>query len=201
MWSYCIKFPKPINSTSARASAYGDLFISTGYCKTLSKTPVKTEESQSLKNKSYGPCSNSRSFQNSSNIQPLKLKSKLNETPLELKYRNVYQETWRWLDEYWSLYNLSYSKAKNAFLEKEQMKNCGNNSNKVKVPDIGVFHREFLDANKKQRIQFNLKWYRSIAYVVYLGILVDLQRVYRALYSKFTSKASQYEDINDKEIK
>ncbi|KAK4469786.1 hypothetical protein MN116_006624 [Schistosoma mekongi] len=195
MWS------RPINSTSSRASAYGDLLIPIGYCKRLSKTPVETEKSRSLENTSYGPCNDSRSFQHSSNIQPLRLKSKLNETPLEFKYRNVYQETWRWLDEYWSSYNLSYSKAKYTFLEKEQVKHCENNSNDVKVPDIGVFHREFLNANKKQRMHFNLKWYRSIAYIVYLGILVDLQRLYFALYSKFTSKANKYEDNNDKEIK
>ncbi|VDP44720.1 unnamed protein product [Schistosoma margrebowiei] len=159
MWSYGTVF-KSINSISSQSLAYGDKFIPMGYYKQLSKISVKTKESQdSKKDLPPWPCHNPYSSQYSSNIHPLRFKSKPNETNLELKYKTVCQETWRWLNEYWSLYNLSYSKvrfAKNAFLEKEKMKNIENNSTEHKIPDMGVFHREFLEANKKQRMDFNL---------------------------------------------
>ncbi|CAH8536282.1 unnamed protein product [Schistosoma rodhaini] len=173
-----------------------------GCYKQLSKISVETKESQdSKKDLPPWPCHNPYSFQHSSNIHPLKFKSKPNETTLELKYRTVCQETWRWLNEYWSLYNLSYSKAKNAFLEKE-MKNIENNPTGHKIPDMGVFHREFLEANKKQRMDFNLKWYRSIVYIVYLSILVDLQQLYHRFYARFSSKLNQYKNVNNnKKIK
>ncbi|RTG81902.1 uncharacterized protein DC041_0011539 [Schistosoma bovis] len=204
MWSYGTVF-KSINSISSQSLAYGDKFIPMGYYKQLSKISVKIKESQdSKKDLSPWPCHNPNSFQYSSNIHPLRFKSKPNETNLELKYKTVCQETWRWLNEYWSLYNLSYSKvrfAKNAFLEKEKMKNLENNSTEHKIPDMGVFHREFLEANKKQRMDFNLKWYRSIVYIVYLSILVDLQQLYHRFYAKFSPKSNKCENVNDKKIK
>ncbi|VDP77509.1 unnamed protein product [Schistosoma mattheei] len=201
MWSYGTVF-KSISSISLQSLAYGDKFIPMGYYKQLSKISVKTKESQdSKKDLPPWPCHNPYSSQYSSNIHPLRFKSKPNETSLELKYKTVCQETWRWLNEYWSLYNLSYSKAKNAFLEKEKMKNLENNSTEHKISDMGVFHREFLEANKKQRMDFNLKWYRSIVYIVYLSILVDLQQLYHRFYAKFSPKSNKCENVNDKKIK
>lgn len=45
-----------------------------------------------------------------SNIMPLDLKLKPNETSLEKRYREVYTATWIWLDKYWESHNLHYLK-------------------------------------------------------------------------------------------
>ncbi|CAH8473333.1 unnamed protein product [Schistosoma turkestanicum] len=196
MWFYSMKLFNAINSTRLQSFARNDKFIALINYKQFCQTPIQNETNPNLK-KTQPPLTyqSSQSFQYSSNIQPLQFKSKLNATNLELKYRNVCQETWRWLDEYWSAYNLSYSKAKMAFLAKEKKKHATGHTQ----PDMGIFHREFLEANKTQRIQFNLKWYRSIAYIVYLSILVDLQQLWRRLHAKFLSKSKKSNNVNNKD--
>ncbi|CAH8839011.1 unnamed protein product [Trichobilharzia szidati] len=197
MFSHRIRlFSSVCSKSSLIFSNGGDAWLPAGCCKHFSKISVKESESTHSSNqvKSESFYNNTtQPFHCPSNIQPPRLKPKSSdETPLELKYRKVYEETWRWLDEYWSAYNLSYLKAKNAFLARQNMNikdvKADDSCERKVVTDLGAFHRQFLEENKQKRIHFNLQWYRRIAYIVYLSILVDFQQVYNRLHYKLFPK-------------
>ncbi|CAH8494930.1 unnamed protein product [Heterobilharzia americana] len=148
---------------SSNLRSNGDICVPIIFRKYCSKLPAnETEKIPTADRYRYTPKNSyntTQQFQCSSNIQPLRLKPNSNETALELKYRTVYEETWRWLDEYWSSYNLSYLKAKNAYLEEKKkisMEEHKADPCERKVTDLGAFHREFLADNKKRRINFNV---------------------------------------------
>nr|CAH8838544.1 unnamed protein product [Trichobilharzia regenti] len=211
MFSHRIRLFSSLYSKSPLVFANADAWSPTDFCKYFSKISMKeserTQSTNQVKSESFyntTTTSTTEPFHCLSNIQPPRLKSKSSDdTPLELKYRKVYEETWRWLDEYWSAYNLSYIKAKNAFLARENMNikdvKADDSCERKGVTDLGAFHRQFLEENKQKRIHFNLQWYRRIAYIVYLSILVDFQQVYNRLrYTLFPKQKDLVKKENGK---
>ncbi|GAA52547.1 hypothetical protein CLF_108309 [Clonorchis sinensis] len=105
-----------------------------------------------------------------SNIRRLQFTSGGARTSLQQKYYYYYQDTWNWLDAYWTSHNKLYAEEKAKFLEI----NDENGS-------VSEFNRRFLIENQPLQLRFNLQWYRRIAYITYLGILVEMQCVFTRL--------------------
>ncbi|KER22490.1 hypothetical protein T265_14843 [Opisthorchis viverrini] len=112
-----------------------------------------------------------------SNIRRLQFASGGARTSLQQKYYYFYQDTWDWLDAYWTSHNKLYAEEKAKFL--------GINDENGSVSE---FNRRFLIENQPLQLRFNLQWYRRIAYITYLGILVELQCIFTRLWTTLTGK-------------
>ncbi|CAL8072411.1 unnamed protein product [Calicophoron daubneyi] len=125
-----------------------------------------------------------------SNIRPLHFPPNKDETSLERKYRQYYQDTWKFLDEYWAEHNSRLKEAKDNFLEERYREKLPLSPDQEKElsTDLAEFHSRFLLENKSAQLRFNLVWYRRIAYTVWLSLLVDLQRIFRRLRSWKTGR-------------
>ncbi|KAF7233292.1 hypothetical protein EG68_03187 [Paragonimus skrjabini miyazakii] len=108
-----------------------------------------------------------------SNIRPVHFWSNCRLTELQQRYCAFYEDTWKWLDSYWAYHNVNFQQAKRSFLESRAP--VGSGVRLDASADLSEFYSRFLKENQHTQLRFNFEWYRRIAYISYLGILVDLQ--------------------------
>ncbi|KAA3680968.1 uncharacterized protein DEA37_0008420, partial [Paragonimus westermani] len=111
-----------------------------------------------------------------SNIRPIHFWSNDKLTELQRQYCAFCEDTWKWLDSYWACHNVKFQQAKRSFLESRAP--VGSIVRLDASADLSEFYSRFLKENQRTQLRFNFEWYRRIAYLSYLGILVDLQHVY-----------------------
>ncbi|XP_026471167.1 APOPT family protein CG14806, mitochondrial [Ctenocephalides felis] len=109
-----------------------------------------------------------------SNLRPLLLYKKENETPREKLLRESRIEVHKWNQEFWFKHNQRFFQERNEFIQKNPSKE---NISTLTADEMSVFYKSFLDTNWKTHLDYNVQWYKRNIKLLILSFQVLSEKI------------------------
>ncbi|XP_045864257.1 cytochrome c oxidase assembly factor 8 isoform X2 [Meles meles] len=125
-----------------------------------------------------------------SNLRPIHFYVPEDESPLELKLRQLRQETQEWNQQFWANQNLTFRKEKEEFIRSrlkakglEPRAGSGQKAT-LDAEEMADFYKEFLSKNFLKHMYYNRDWYKRNFAITFCMGKVALERVWNKLRPK-----------------
>ncbi|CAH0556022.1 unnamed protein product [Brassicogethes aeneus] len=109
-----------------------------------------------------------------SNLRPIIRKRLLNETPLQVKLRELQDSTHAWNNEFWAKHNTRFVSERLAYIESHQVK--GEEQKQLTADEMSEFYKSFLDKNWRNHVNYNVEWYRKNFTLLFLALRVSIEK-------------------------
>ena len=116
-----------------------------------------------------------------SNLRPIKLAIRPNETKLEKEMRFKREELQAWNERFWTKHNAEFLKQKEEYT-KNWLKMKKSQEQTVSADEMSVFYKKFLDDNWSRHLVYNFTWYRKNCAITFLDFKVKFRRLIKYLY-------------------
>ncbi|XP_028398611.1 apoptogenic protein 1, mitochondrial-like [Dendronephthya gigantea] len=105
-------------------------------------------------------------------------------------FREYKQDLMSWHHSFWLHQNLKFTKEKKEYTLKRDLIENAKADGKEKADDLSLFYKEFLDENFSVHFQYQREWYRRNFLLLWYGLKVDVERLFKKLMVKISRPRS-----------
>jgi len=114
-----------------------------------------------------------------SNLRPVKFAVRETETPLELRLRNLRQETQKFNQDWWTEHNREFKQGRESFIKNILETKYPNEPDKstLSADEMSQFYREFMNQQWKSHVEYNKEWQKRNWSIIFLSARVKLEKL------------------------
>ena len=116
-----------------------------------------------------------------SNLRPVKFAIRDNETELEVRLRELRQETQKFNQDWWTKHNKDFKDGREDFIKHILETKYPDEPDKttLSADEMSIFYREFMNKQWASHLQYNKDWQRRNWSIIALMARVNIQKFFK----------------------